>query len=113
MNKFAGPLLARLTKLYHVYLNVNLLGHHELHNLHKLHQRYKLYVRIGPNDLSVVDAGGMSVVLGPGSKCRKSAWYGQDMPYEFIFVYASLLAVTYQSSTLCPLGSLIGSYQTY
>lgn len=78
LNRFPGPVLARVTKLYHVYLNADLLGHHELE---KLHQQYGPYVRIGPNDLSVVDPDGMSIVLGPNSKCRKSAWYGQDMPY--------------------------------
>lgn len=78
LNRFPGPLLARVSKLYLVYLNANLLGHYELE---RLHQQYGPYVRVGPNDLSVVDPDGMSVVLGPNSKCRKSAWYGQDMPY--------------------------------
>lgn len=78
LNKFPGPVSARVTKLYHVYLNADLMGHHELR---KLHQKYGPYVRVGPNDLSMVDPDGMSVVLGPNSKCRKSAWYDQDMPY--------------------------------
>ncbi|KAF2177276.1 cytochrome P450, partial [Zopfia rhizophila CBS 207.26] len=56
----------------------DLLGHHVLY---KLHQKYGRYVRIGPNDLSVVDPDSMNVVLGPNSKCTKSAWYMQDMPY--------------------------------
>lgn len=79
LNRFPGPFAARVSKLYHVHLNSkNLLGHQELY---QLHQKYGRYVRIGPNDLSVVDPDGMSVVLGPNSKCRKSAWYGQDEPY--------------------------------
>lgn len=80
LNRFPGPLAARISKLYVVWLNSqsNLHGHHELH---KLHQKYGRYVRIGPNDLSVVDPDGMKVVLGPNSKCMKAPWYGQDMPY--------------------------------
>ncbi|KND86895.1 Tryprostatin B 6-hydroxylase [Tolypocladium ophioglossoides CBS 100239] len=78
LNRFPGPLAARLSKLYYVHLSSNLLGHQELH---KLHQKYGRYVRIGPNDLSVVDPDGMKIVLGANSKCTKSAWYGQDMPY--------------------------------
>ncbi|RFU80501.1 cytochrome p450 [Trichoderma arundinaceum] len=80
LNKFPGPYVARLTKLYFVYINAQsgLHGHHVLHILHK---QYGPYVRIGPNDLSIVDPEGMPVVLGPNSKCRKSEWYGQDMPY--------------------------------
>ena len=78
LNQFPGPFVARLSKLYYVRLSSNLLGHQELH---KLHQKYGRYVRIGPNDLSVVDPDGMKVVLGASSRCTKSAWYGQDMPY--------------------------------
>lgn len=80
LNKFPGPLAARLSKLYLVQRNSksNLHGQRELYDLH---QTYGPYVRIGPNDLSVVDPEGMKVVLGPHSKCRKSAWYGQDAPY--------------------------------
>ncbi|ODA79278.1 hypothetical protein RJ55_04871 [Drechmeria coniospora] len=78
LNRFPGPFAARLSKLYFVYLSSNLLGHHELN---KLHEKYGRFVRIGPNDLSVVDPDGMKIVLGPNSKCTKSAWYGQDAPY--------------------------------
>ena len=78
LNKFPGPFAARLSKLHYVRLSSNLLGHQELR---KLHHEYGRYVRIGPNDLSIVDPDGMKVVLGANSKCTKSAWYGQDMPY--------------------------------
>ncbi|KAG9258283.1 putative P450 monooxygenase [Emericellopsis atlantica] len=80
LNRFPGPYLARLSKGYLVYLNwrSGLRGHHVLR---RLHETYGPYVRLGPNDLSVVDPDGMRVVLGPSSRCRKSAWYGQDAPY--------------------------------
>ncbi|KAI6782258.1 uncharacterized protein J7T54_008344 [Emericellopsis cladophorae] len=80
LNRFPGPYLARLSKGYLVYLNwrSGLRGHRVLW---RLHETYGPYVRLGPNDLSVVDPDGMRVVLGPGSQCRKSAWYGQDAPY--------------------------------
>jgi len=78
LNRFPGPFAARLSKLYFVYLSSDLRGHRKLH---ELHQKYGRYVRVGPNDLSVVDPDGMKIVLGANSKCTKSAWYGQDMPY--------------------------------
>ncbi|KAJ6441496.1 cytochrome P450 [Purpureocillium lavendulum] len=78
LNQFPGPFAARLSKLYFVYLSSDLRGHRQLH---ALHEKYGRYVRIGPNDLSIVEPDGMKVVLGANSKCTKSAWYGQDMPY--------------------------------
>jgi tryprostatin B 6-hydroxylase len=80
LNKFPGPYIARLTKLYFVYINAQsgLRGHHVLD---KLHKQYGPYVRIGPNDMSIVDPEAMPAALGTNSKCRKSEWYGQDMPY--------------------------------
>jgi len=77
LNKFPGPYWARLSKFDHVFRNVKLDGHLVLL---RLHEKYGKYVRIGPNDLSVIDADGTQVISAPNSKCTKGPWYANDTP---------------------------------
>ncbi|MCJ1225072.1 hypothetical protein MMC12_001721 [Toensbergia leucococca] len=41
-----------------------------------LHQRYGKLVRTGPNEVSVSDLAAIKKIYGPGTKFRKSSWYG-------------------------------------
>ncbi|KAF2019098.1 cytochrome P450 [Aaosphaeria arxii CBS 175.79] len=77
LNKFPGPISARLSKFSHVYQNRKLKSHHELQ---KLHQKHGKFVRIGPNDISVTDPDAAKVISGTNSKCYKATWYDNDAP---------------------------------
>ncbi|KAK5121698.1 hypothetical protein LTR85_004870 [Meristemomyces frigidus] len=50
------------------------------YKLQALHQKYGNIVRIGSNDLSIVDALAMETTYGLHSKVTKSAWYDGDAP---------------------------------
>lgn len=77
LNKFPGPFMARISKLSAAIRNRKLDGHHQLL---RLHEKYGPFVRIGPNDLSIVDPDGVQVISAPNSKCIKSIWYDGDSP---------------------------------
>lgn len=77
LNKFPGPYFARLTKFDHVFRNGKFDGHFVLLDMHR---KYGKFVRIGPNDLSVIDADGTQVISAPNSKCYKAPWYAGDTP---------------------------------
>lgn len=77
LNKIPGRYFARLSKFNHVYQNKNFNAHHKLL---AMHEKYGKFVRIGPNDISVIDADGTEVVSSAKSKCTKGPWYDQDAP---------------------------------
>nr|GAT50709.1 predicted protein [Mycena chlorophos] len=60
---YPGPMLGKATKLW--TLGISATGFHYLY-LKKLHDKYGPYVRIGPDELSIVDATAVNQVLGSG-----------------------------------------------
>lgn len=78
LNKIPGPYFTRLSKFAFCFMNVKLDGHHVLK---RLHDQYGPFVRIGPNDISVIDADGTQVISAADSKCTKGPWYDQDSPH--------------------------------
>ena len=44
------------------------------------HKKHGDFLRIGPNDLSVVDVKAVEVISAQNSKCTKGPWYDQDYP---------------------------------
>ncbi|KAF9020120.1 cytochrome P450 [Hymenopellis radicata] len=66
-----GPKLSRLTKLYSVYIAYTGQQHIRLKNLH---DEFGPIVRIGPNEISVIDVASMKDVLG-SSGLPKSPFY--------------------------------------
>lgn len=78
LNKIPGPYFARLTKFDFVFRNRKLNSHHVMK---RLHDQYGPFLRVGPNDISVIDADGMQVVSAQDSKCIKGPWYDQDHPH--------------------------------
>lgn len=46
----------------------------------KLHQQHGDFVRVGSNDLSILDPDAVPVIYGFGTKCFKSPWYDNDYP---------------------------------
>lgn len=77
LNKIPGPYFMRLSKFNHCFQNTKFDAHLQLLDMHN---KYGKFVRIGPNDISVIDANGMEVVSSPKSKCTKGPWYDGDSP---------------------------------
>lgn len=77
LNKFPGPFGARISKVDHSIRNRNFDAHIKFVEAHK---KYGDFLRIGPNDLSVIDVKAVEVISAPNSKCTKAPWYDQDWP---------------------------------
>ncbi|OAG40198.1 hypothetical protein AYO21_05481 [Fonsecaea monophora] len=79
LNKIPGPFWARLSRFdlaFRVASKRNTYQH-----LLAMHQKYGKFVRLDPNGISVAHPDGVEVINGVKSKCTKSAWYGQDLPF--------------------------------
>lgn len=77
LNKIPGPFLARITKFDHVVRNRKFDANHQFL---KLHEKYGNFLRVGPNDISVIDARGVQATSAPDTKCTKAPWYDHDAP---------------------------------
>lgn len=77
LHAFPGPPGAKLTKFWHV-LQLGKCDNYK--RLDKWHAAYGDYVRIGPNELSIVDPDAVEAVMGARSTCTKSAWYDMGDP---------------------------------
>jgi hypothetical protein len=97
LNKFPGPFMAKVSKIYHTALVVRTMDNYLL--LDKWHQEYGAFVRTGeklgptferlkiltntptgPNEITIVAPEGPMALLGPSSKCTKAAWYDGGKP---------------------------------
>ncbi|PMD33323.1 cytochrome P450 [Hyaloscypha variabilis F] len=72
LRHFPGPLGAKLTKAYGLWMARNVKY---IDELCKLHQTYGDVVRVGPNELSIRNVETLLAVNGPGSKCTKGTFY--------------------------------------
>lgn len=73
LRHFPGPFSARLTKLTHV---ARLLPRSDnFVQAHQLHQKYGDIVRVGPNELTIINPDAVGLIHGSSSKCIKSNWY--------------------------------------
>lgn len=79
INKFPGPWQAKISALWFM-TTTPLVGHY--YDLERLHKKYGKYVRIGPNDLSIIDANGMEPSFAKTSKVTKGAWYDGSKPWD-------------------------------
>jgi hypothetical protein len=79
LNKFPGHILSRVTNLW---LSFGVIGKssHAHFKVQKLHEEYGDFVRVGSNDLSIIDPRAVDIIYGHSSACRKSGWYDQDSP---------------------------------
>ncbi|EJD00159.1 high nitrogen upregulated cytochrome P450 monooxygenase 2 [Fomitiporia mediterranea MF3/22] len=69
--KYPGPFLAKITKLW----GLSKMAKGKNHLMHKeLHEKYGPYVRIGPNELSVVDVSAISSILGGDGMPKGPMW---------------------------------------
>ncbi|EAW15346.1 cytochrome P450 [Aspergillus clavatus NRRL 1] len=72
LNSFSGPVLARTTKLWHVWKARHRQNHLVLLDLY---QRYGEVVRTGPSEVTVFHPDVFMAIDGPTNKCVKSEWY--------------------------------------
>ena len=77
LRHFPGPVLAKISKLYHMW---NIRNYDQYLFLDKLHGRYGDFVRTGPNEITIFSSVAIAGVLGPDSKCSKAAWYEMAWP---------------------------------
>ncbi|KIK52994.1 hypothetical protein GYMLUDRAFT_179526, partial [Collybiopsis luxurians FD-317 M1] len=66
-----GPFLAKVSKFYGVWMTWTGRQHILVHSIHAL---YGPYVRVGPNDISIVDENAIKTVLGAGG-LNKGQYY--------------------------------------
>lgn len=77
LNCLPGPRAARISNLY---MSFQLGNSDAFYKLQALHKTYGSIVRIGSNDLSIIDPDVMEIAYGLHSKVTKSAWYDGDVP---------------------------------
>lgn len=77
LNKFPGPYPARISSMWLSTQLGNSDGYYWLLDQHKKHGKY---VRIGSNDLSIIDPNIMEMAYGAKSRVTKSEWYDNDYP---------------------------------
>ncbi|GIZ48134.1 hypothetical protein CKM354_001120700 [Cercospora kikuchii] len=77
LNKFPGPFPARITSMWWPTQLGNSDGYYWLQNQHKKHGKI---VRVGSNDISVIDPDIMEMAYGPKSRVTKANWYDNDYP---------------------------------
>jgi hypothetical protein len=79
LSAFPGPNISRISNLWLSFGVVGKSSHLHI-RIQELHAKYGDFVRIGSNDLSIVDPKAVQIIYGNGSKCTKSSWYDQDSP---------------------------------
>lgn len=79
LNRFPGPFGACISSFYtSAKVAKNLDAYHHFQSLHK---KYGRYVRVGSNELSIIDPDAVEIAYGVGSKTTKSQWYDGDYPF--------------------------------
>ncbi|KAI8931832.1 hypothetical protein NX059_011468 [Plenodomus lindquistii] len=77
LRKFPGDKLAALTKWHSFWYAYTGTMHHALR---KKHQQYGDYIRVGPNELSIVDPEFIPIIHGNKSRFPKGPWYKHMFP---------------------------------
>ncbi|KAI5120324.1 hypothetical protein M0805_000384 [Coniferiporia weirii] len=75
--KYPGPLIAKLTQFWLVYAAMG--GKYHL-KLKALHDKYGPYVRVGPNEVSFVDVGLITKIMGPDGMPKGPSFEGLRIP---------------------------------
>jgi hypothetical protein len=77
LNRFPGPWPAKISNFY---MSSKLGNSDAFYQLQALHEKYGPIVRIGSNDLSIINADLVEPAYGKDSKVTKSPWYDGDAP---------------------------------
>ncbi|OHF00837.1 L-ornithine-N5-monooxygenase [Colletotrichum orchidophilum] len=68
LRRFPGPFPVKVAKPYVMWLNRDL----KLHDKYlEMHEKHGEFVRVGPNDISVVNLDAINKIHGPQTKCTK------------------------------------------
>ncbi|KAH7015832.1 cytochrome P450 67 [Ilyonectria destructans] len=78
LRRFPGPFLARLSSAYPTSLALKRF--HFFEEAQKLHAIYGDYLRIGPNELSIVNPEAVQAIHSNASQCSKGPWYITQLP---------------------------------
>ncbi|KAJ7172027.1 high nitrogen upregulated cytochrome P450 monooxygenase 2 [Mycena filopes] len=90
--EYPGPAIGKVTKLWGCYIAWR--GHRHLY-CKKLHDTYGSYVRIGPNELSVIDAPAVTQILSFGG-LDKGRYYDTG---EYEYTPATIVSLTGEAHT--------------
>ncbi|KAL6304641.1 cytochrome P450 [Sparassis latifolia] len=75
LSNYSGPLLSKISKLWLVYVTSK--GKQYLY-VQQLHQKYGPIVRIGPNELSIIDTDLIPYILGSEGMPKGPLWEGRE-----------------------------------
>lgn len=78
LNRFPGPLAARLTDFYMASITGKKLNQHQV--LHDLHQRHGKIVRRGATELSIADSNFFEPTYSARTTVHQAVWYDLDDP---------------------------------
>ncbi|KAM0075253.1 hypothetical protein ACKRZS_012707 [Fusarium odoratissimum] len=73
LNKFPGPLRARISNFYPTYLTTK--NAHLYEEVEQLHQKYGDFVRLGPTQLSIIHPKAIDAIYSAKSPCTKGPFY--------------------------------------
>ncbi|KAF2454093.1 cytochrome P450 [Lineolata rhizophorae] len=73
LRKFPGPTMPAVSKLFCPWYIVT--QRQLFLEVDDWHRKYGDYVRIGPQELSIIDTNAVNPILGAQSKCLKGPWY--------------------------------------
>ncbi|KAJ7143140.1 cytochrome P450 [Mycena crocata] len=77
LSRYPGPLACKISKIWLAYIAY----HGKLHLYVKhLHDKYGPVVRIGPNELSIVDSSAIQSILGAKGMPKGPMWDGRQIP---------------------------------
>lgn len=80
LRRFPGPFCARLSNLY---ITFRAFKNNRLYEeVQQLHRRYGDIVRIGPNELSIIDPHALRALHSNSSPCTKGPWYSVEHPIK-------------------------------
>jgi hypothetical protein len=75
LHRFPGPFSLKLSKLVALHADSKKSQNHL--RTWDLHKKYGSIVRIGPQELSVLDSSVVGAIYGPSSQCTRAPWYGR------------------------------------
>lgn len=84
LNKFAGPINARLSSLWLPY---TLRNRDAFRQIRQLHAEYGQFVRLGPTLLSVTHPDAVPMIYGTKSRCSKASFYDLSLPMISLQTY--------------------------
>ncbi|PQE21592.1 cytochrome P450 protein [Rutstroemia sp. NJR-2017a WRK4] len=76
LRSFPGPFSLRISKLVAAYANIE--KNRDVERIWALHKRYGNVIRVGPRELSVLDAAALPLIYGASSRCIRGPWYDRE-----------------------------------